>query len=298
MPRPRSSPSSDALVTGASGFLGRHLVEELLRRGRGRVFALSRRPFRFPSKRVTSLAHDLRRPLPRAALPARIGCVYHCASPPGRSRDLAALRAANVTGTLRLFAYAARSGARRFVYVSSGGVCRRGARPITERAPLSPDTPYLAAKAAGELALHLVAGPVPVAIVRLFFPFGPGQREGLLPRLCDRILRGEAVEVGRGGGPRLNPVHVRDAARLVRTIAASRAGDVVVNVAGRETLTLESLARALARHLGTGALFRGEKAARPSLAGDLRRLRRYGLPRLGLEGGLRAFARAWRAQRG
>jgi nucleoside-diphosphate-sugar epimerase len=226
MPRPRSSPSSDALVTGASGFLGRHLVAELLRRRRGRVFALSRRPFRFPSKRVVSLAQDLGRPLLPAMLPDRIGCVYHCASPPGRSTDLAALRATSVKGLLRLFDYAARSGARRFVYVSSGGVCRRGARPITEGAPLSPDTPYLAAKAAGELALHLVRGPVPIAIVRLFFPYGPGQREGLLPRLCDRIVRGEAVQVGRGGGPAqpgpiaTPPAHPHD--------RHSGAGDVVV----------------------------------------------------------------------
>jgi nucleoside-diphosphate-sugar epimerase len=297
MPRPRSSPPADVLVTGASGFLGAALLAELLPHVRGRIFALSRRASQPRSGRVVALAHDLAQPLPRAALPERIRCVYHCASPPGPSTDLRALRTANVDGTLRLYDFAARAGARRFVFVSSGGVCRRGARPIAEDAPLAPDTPYLAAKAAGELVLRLLGGPVPVAVARPFFPYGPGQREGLLPRLCERLLRGEPIQVGRGGGPRLNPIHVRDAARLIRAIAERSAGDVVVNLAGPETISLLRLARVLGRHLGSRPVLEMGQAPRPSLVGDLRRLHGYGVPRRALGPGLRAFVKAWRAAR-
>ena len=297
MPRPRSRPPADVLVAGASGFLGSHLVAELLQRTGGRVFALSRRPADFPSKRVVALTHDLGKPLGRAALPPRIGSVYHCASPPGQSTDLRALRAANVEGTLRLLDYAARAGARRFLYVSSGGVCRRGEGPITEHAPLAPDTPYLASKAAGERALHVARGPVPVAVVRLFFPYGPGQRQGLLPRLCRCLVQGEAIQVGRSGSPRLNPVHVRDAARLLYRIASGDEGDIVVNLAGRERVSLASLSTTLARHLGVRPVFEKHDGPRPSLVGDIRRLRRYGSPRLGLAGGLASFVKAWRRAR-
>jgi nucleoside-diphosphate-sugar epimerase len=297
MSRRRHSPPAD-IVTGVSGFLGNEILAELLPHARGRIFALSRRGSVPPSRQVVAVAHDLVRPLPLGNLPARIDCVYHCASPPGDCTDASALRAANVDATLRLYDLAAQAGARRFVFVSSGGVCRRGARPISEDAPLAPQSPYLAAKVAGELALRLRGGPVPWAVVRPFFPYGPGQRRGLLPGLCERLFRGEPIRLGRGGGPRLNPVHVRDAARLIRVIALRSTGNVVVNVAGAETISLLGLCRTLAGHLGTRPNLEKDPAARPGLVGDLRRLRRYGAPRRRLGPGLRSFAKAWRAARG
>jgi len=295
MPRPRSNASGDVLVTGASGFLGSHLVLELLRRRGGRIYALSRRPGRFSSRRVVAVAHDLGNPIPRGTLPDRVATIYHCASPPGPTTDLGALRAANVEGTQHLLDYAAGAGARRFVYLSSGGVCRRGTRPITEGAPLEPDTPYLRAKAEGERTLELARGSVPLAVIRLFFPYGPGQSEGLLPRLCDDLVHGEAIRVGRAGGPRLNPIHVRDAARLVHRIASFDVQDVVVNVAGRETVSIGRLASTLGHHLGVRPALVKDAAPRPSLVADLRRLKRYGSPRLGLEAGLAAFTKGWRS---
>lgn len=297
MSRPKSNVSDDVLVTGASGFLGSHLVLELLRRRGGRIYTLSRQPRPLSSRRVVAVAHDLGDPIPRGALPKRIATVYHCASPAGPITDLGALRAANVEGTQHLLDYAAGAGARRFVYVSSGGVCRRGTRPLTEGAPLEPDTPYLRAKAEGERALERARGSLPLAVIRLFFPYGPGQREGLLPRLCDNLVHGEPIRVGRAGGPRLNPIHVRDAARLLHRIASHDARDVVVNVAGRETVSIARLASTLGRHLGVRPVLVRDAAPRPSLVGDLRRLKRYGSPRLGLEAGLAAFARSWRSAR-
>src|SRR6185503_2904274 len=107
----RPTPPADALVTGASGFLGAHVVEALLRRPAGRVYAVSRRAARFASPRVVTVAADVGREADLDALPARVGLVVHCASPPGPSTDVRALRAANVEGTRNLAAYAAGAGA-------------------------------------------------------------------------------------------------------------------------------------------------------------------------------------------
>lgn len=296
MPRHRPSPQAD-LVAGASGFLGTQLVERLLRNPRARVLALSRRP-RAARPRVAPLAHDLARPLDGLALPERIGHVYQCASPPSSSTDLRALRAANVDGTLRLLDYAVRAGARGFVYVSSGGVCRGAAGPIPESAPLRPASAYLAAKAEAERALARAEAPLPLAVVRLFFPYGPGQLQGLLPRLCRLLSRGEAVRLDPSGGPRLNPVHVRDAARLIQAIARGGSGAALVNVAGGRTVSMAWLVRALARRLGVRPVQVRDPLRQPSLVADLRRLRRYGRPRLGLEAGLTSFVRGWRPPRG
>jgi UDP-glucose 4-epimerase len=287
-----------ALVTGGTGFLGSRLVERLLRRRSVCVWIIARHPPpALLDGRVAFVRHDLARPLDGLDLPTRIRTVYHCASP--RDGTAAELLAPNVQGTLELLAYAARAKARRFVYVSSGGVCGYDDQPIPEDARPAPGSPHLMSKLAGELALRAAESSVPFTIVRLFFPYGPGQRRGLIPLLCDRIIRGEPVVVGVGGAPSLNPIHVRDAVRLLARMGEARRAGPVVNLAGREVTNVRALAERLARHLGRRPVFRPDRTRRDHLVGDTRLLlREYGRPSIGLDRGLAEFIRWWKDSRG
>jgi UDP-glucose 4-epimerase len=100
------------LVTGAAGFIGRRLVQNLTRQHE--VFGLSRRP----SSPAQSIQMDLSVGVDTAALPQRIDVVVHLAQSeyfrefPERADHIFAV---NVESTFRLLEYARRAGASRFV---------------------------------------------------------------------------------------------------------------------------------------------------------------------------------------
>lgn len=286
------------LVAGGTGFLGSRLVERLLRRRSACVWVIARHPPpALPEGRVVFLRHDLARPLDGLDLPARIRTVFHCASP--RDGTAAELFAPNVQGTHELLAYSARAGARRFIYVSSGGVSGYDDQPIPEDARPAPGSPHLMSKLAGELAVRSAETPVPSTIVRLFFHYGPGQRRGLIPLLCGRIIRGEPIVVGVAGAPALNPIHVGDAVRLLVRMGESRRPSPVVNLAGGEVINVRQLAERLARHLERRPVFRPDRSRRDHLIGDTRLLvRGYGRPKIGLDRGLAEFTRWWKGAGG
>jgi nucleoside-diphosphate-sugar epimerase len=300
MPRPATSPGDDVVVAGGTGFVGSRLVERLLRRRTTRVWIVGRRePASSADPRVVFLRHDIARPLRRLLLPPTIRAVFHCASPRGEDASVADLFGANLRGTIRLLDYAARAGARHFVYVSSGGVPGYRRAPIREAAHPDPDSSYLRAKLAGELAVRAAGSAVPTTIVRLFFPYGPGQREGLLPLLCRRLARGESITVGPGGAPSLNPIHVGDAARLLARIGSAGRPDPVINLGGPDVTNVRDLARRLGEHLGRGPVFRRDETRKGHLVADMRLLRRrYGRRMIPLDRGLSEFAAWWRAQGG
>lgn len=138
------------LVTGASGFLGRHVLRRLLGgQGVARVVLATHRNTPHVNdepRRVEYAAVDLTHAV---ALPSGIDTVLHIA---GEKRDESRMDSVNHQGTRRLVEAAACAGVRRFVYVSSVGVY--GAPPhsglVNESFPHTPRNRYEASKDAGE----------------------------------------------------------------------------------------------------------------------------------------------------
>jgi UDP-glucose 4-epimerase len=106
-------------LTGATGFIGQHLLRELPRRGY-RLRVLLRRPAQIPMDAASAVIGDLARPQNMAAALAGVDAVIH-------SAGLAAMsgvpeddyRVLNTEATIGLARAAARAGARRFVFLSS-----------------------------------------------------------------------------------------------------------------------------------------------------------------------------------
>ena len=119
------------LVTGATGFLGGALVEELLEQTSARLVCLVRDPLRFECSRrdrIEPLHGDLTHPrlgLSRAryeSLAAEVDAVLHCGAAVNWVFSYAGLRHANVLGTLELLRLACHAGAS-FHFVSSLSAC-------------------------------------------------------------------------------------------------------------------------------------------------------------------------------
>jgi len=175
-----------ALVTGAAGFIGHHLVRALLANG-DVVVALDdlstglRTRLDDVADRIELVVGDIR---DRDALDrATVGCdvIFHqaaLASVERSMRDPRLVTDVNVNGTIEVMLAAARHGVRRLVFAGSSSVYGNAAGlPRREDQRPEPSSPYAAGKLAGEHIIHAMGAATGVETValRYFNIFGPGQ---------------------------------------------------------------------------------------------------------------------------
>lgn len=191
------------LVTGATGFIGRHLVTYLAQRGID-VRTLGRHAFQSPDHVIADVREDF------SAQAVGCDCIVHLAGLADasasyeRARDFARV---NVLGTLNALEAAKRHNAA-VVFASSQRVYRPSARPIAEESALAPVDPYGLTKLQSEQWAELYARlhGIPVTILRLFSVYGPGQTAGTSSGVVSILLR-----VAREGQPlRVRARQVRD----------------------------------------------------------------------------------------
>jgi nucleoside-diphosphate-sugar epimerase len=238
-----------ALVTGATGFVGSHLVEALRRRGH-EVTALARSPRKaeaLTSQGARVVAGDLydAAALDRAAAGQDI--VYHVAGVVA-ARDEAEFLRANRDGTGNILDAAERSGNPRFVLVSSlaaAGPAPLGA-PLTGRETPRPVTAYGRSKLAAE---EMVRGSaLRWSVIRPPIVYGPRDREVLK---IFRLARLHLAPVFGDGSQELSAVHASDLAD-----ALVAAGESPATIGGiypachPEVFTSAELGRAVARAMG------------------------------------------------
>ncbi|MBT7588153.1 MAG: NAD-dependent epimerase/dehydratase family protein, partial [Gemmatimonadetes bacterium] len=174
------------LVTGGAGFIGSHLVEELLRRGeKVRIldnFSTGKREnVDAFAGRIELIEGDIRsHHIVREAVEG-VDFVLHQGALPSVPRsinDPITTNEVNVTGTLNILDAAKDAGVKRVVYASSSSVYGPDPElPVREDMNPNPVSPYAVAKLTGEKYCHAfskVYGLETVAL-RYFNIFGPGQ---------------------------------------------------------------------------------------------------------------------------
>jgi dTDP-glucose 4,6-dehydratase len=157
----------------------------------------------------------------------------------------------NVLGTQVLLDAALRHGVARFVHVSTDevyGSIEHGS--WTEDAPVAPNSPYAASKAAADLialAYHRTHG-LDVVVTRCSNNYGPYQfPEKIIPLFVTNLLDGGTVPLYGDGGHIRDWVHVRDHCRGIALVqAGGRPGDVYHIGGGTELSNRELTARLLA----------------------------------------------------
>jgi nucleoside-diphosphate-sugar epimerase len=239
-----------ALVTGATGFVGGHLVERLRAEGH-EVTALVRSPAK--AARLLELGvrlergdlHDLPA-LERAS--AGQDAIFHVAGSVA-ARDEAAYLAGNRDGTRNVIRAAEASGAPRFVHVSSmaaGGPSRKGV-PMTADDPPHPVTAYGRSKLAAEEVVR--ASGLPWTILRPPTIYGPNDRDNLIKVF--RIARTGIAPVFGDGSMELSAVYAPDLAdALVRAAERRETVGRVYYANHPEVLTSAGLVRLIGRTMG------------------------------------------------
>jgi nucleoside-diphosphate-sugar epimerase len=243
-----------ALVTGATGFVGRHLCTRLQQQG-VRVTAMGRHACDGPWDAF--VACDLAAAGSAPTLPA-VDVIYHLASKahalserPGATDGYDAVI---IEGTRRLIAAARQSGCERFVYISSVKAIGEGqgdARPVAaidESAPCAPTTPYGVAKLRAEQLVR-GAGFAHWVILRPTMVYGPGQK-GNLVRMAQAVRRNRFPPLPETGNRR-SMVHVDD---LVEAMLAAghcpQASGYALIISGAEAPSTRQLYDAIRSALG------------------------------------------------
>jgi UDP-glucose 4-epimerase len=251
------------LITGASGFLGRHVCARLI--ADGEVFAVVRGGAA-PAGCVPVQA-DLAGAFSTDGWPDRLDAVLHLAQSarhrdfPGGAADMTAI---NVAATATLIEYARRAGAATFIFASTGSVYTPGPQPAAEDDAVAPANFYAASKAAAECLLRPYRDLLRVCVLRLFYPYGPDQQGRLIPSLVERVRDGRPISLaGAQDGLVLTPTYVDDVAAIVAAAVADRRFDGAFNVSSPEIMTLRDVGTAIARVLGVDVRFENTGGAEP-----------------------------------
>jgi nucleoside-diphosphate-sugar epimerase len=245
---------STALVTGATGFVGGRLLDELLCRGKP-VRALvrdCRQVAALANRGVDVVVGDVCQPdsLPSALRGVRV--VYHCAAAVGPTKSATEIYATNRDGVRNLLEAARASDSPPVILLSSINVLgTRNLERATEELPCrrSGDPAADVKIEAEQIALdHHRQHALPITILRPGFIYGPGDPHNV-PRLASAIQRGKFAFLG--SRDHVVPiVHVRDVVQAM-LLAGSKPGAVgrVYHVADGSRTTIGEFIDTLAQLL-------------------------------------------------
>jgi UDP-glucose 4-epimerase len=248
-------------VTGGSGFIASHVVDQLLSAGH-EVVAIDHRvrPHRddvqFEDIDVLSLS---------ALIQATVGCdfIFHLAAVsnvnyahkyPVYTVDL------NINGTANVLEAARLNGVARVFFASTVWIYTgtRGNGSLTEDEPFHlPDAGhiYTTSKIASEMIIHNYwqLYRQPFTILRYGIPYGPRMREELvIPIFIRKALKGEPIVIQGDGSQYRNYVYIEDLARAHLLALNKKAENQVYNLEGSRRISIADIAETINRVLGGG----------------------------------------------
>ena len=307
------------LVTGGAGFIGSHLVDNLLAENDCQLTVVDNfNDFYSPAaKRANVAAHlsnanfklyetDICSPedLRRVFEENRFDAIVHLAARAGVRPSLenpAGYLETNVTGTLNLLELAKEFQIEHFVFASSSSVYGINSEiPFSEDQKISqPISPYAATKAAGELLCHTYSHLYDIRTVclRFFTVYGARQRPDLaIRKFAELILEKKPIQVFGDGTTRRDYTFVDDIIQGVRAaIDYTKSRYEIFNLGESRTVELKYLIELLEESLEKTAIIERlpmQPGDVPQTYADItkaRRLLNYN-PQIQIEDGIKKFA--------
>lgn len=245
-----------ALVTGGAGFIGSHIVDELIARGIETyvIDNLSTGTLdNVAHHRGNNLLHFMAGDAREAAAllqDTSIDVVFHEAAIASVSKSVShpmLVHDVNVNMTLQLLNYCVKAGVKRFVFASSAAVYGILESKAMEGMACRPNSPYGAGKLAVEDYLHAYRRTygLETVMLRYFNVYGRRQRysnySGVITVFINKLLEGERPTIFGDGLQVRDFVHVEDIvqANMLAMESANAVGEMFNVASGRATSILE-----------------------------------------------------------
>lgn len=238
------------LVTGACGFIGSHVVDQILLRDDVlKVYVVdflghgSNIDNLVVDDRVKLVPQDLCNVLWKDELP-KIDYILHLAAESHVDRsitDPTAFIRSNVLGTTQVLELA-KEDCSRMVHVSTDEVYGHlgfDEDPFTEDTNLAPRSPYSSSKASSDLIAlsYATTFKVDVSVTRCCNNYGPRQDdEKLIPTVIKKIVNGEKIPVYGDGKNVREWIHVEDHAKAILEVLDKGKPGEVFNIPGSEEM--------------------------------------------------------------
>jgi len=257
--------SHSALVTGGAGFIGSHIVEQLLAEGVAvtvvddlSVGSLSNVP---PAARFVQ--GDVRDPSLMRELAGEADVVFHQAAKVSIRASLDECyedAEINLMGTLNMLRACQGGRVKKFIFASSMAVYSdsKEAVPVNEGSPKDPISPYGVAKLAGERYCLLMCRQYGMrcVVLRYFNTFGRRQTftpyVGVITIFINRLLKGESPVVFGDGQQMRDFVYVGDIARANILAMKSDATNEILNIGTGRATSVNDIAAILQSRINPG----------------------------------------------
>ena len=247
------------LVVGGNGFVGSHLVDELVAQGY-EVSVLDRFSVGvayFQSENVERHIGDFLNVADLAAALEGIDYLFHYLSTttPATAEDDPMLDIrTNVVGSVELFREASRAGVKRIYFASTGGAIYgdQGLGAYAESVAPAPTSPYAIGKLAIEGYLRYFESMHGIETVsfRISNPYGPRQkptkRQGVIPIFLREVMAGRPITVYGDGSMVRDYVYVGDAAKMMAQTVDSNLTHSVLNIGSGVGYTIDEVIRTIA----------------------------------------------------
>lgn len=267
------------MVTGATGFLGAHIVRSLLKPGMNVHVISTKRPGSSPWRlkevqdQINVVDMDMLNDssIHQAVSTQKPSAVIHCAAygVDYKKQDSRLAVSTNIVGSYELFEASVKNKVSRFVHIGSCFEYGDKNYPIRENESLDPTAIYGATKAAASLLLlkSEKALQVDLTILRPFGIWGPFEGPNrLVPQIIQSCLDNKPLDLTSCEQVR-DYTYAPDMAELIATIAVHKnfPGNSVMNLGSGEPVVLRNFFLAIAKELGGESLMRfGKLPYRPS----------------------------------
>ena len=263
------------MITGCAGFIGSHVVDQLLRAEKNVVGVDNFDPFYDPSIKMKSIEHNLdnnnfvfyradirdKAEMEPIFEDNEIDVIIHLAARAGvrpSIQDPLLYEDVNIKGTLNLLELSKEYGIENFVFGSSSSVYG-----VNEKVPFSETdmversiSPYAASKKACETycyTYHHLYG-IPVVCLRFFTVYGPRQRPEMATHKFTRLIdNGQEIEMYGDGTSKRDYTYITDIVDGIVAAIDKRSGYEIINLGDSKVVELQYLISLIEEKLGKKA---------------------------------------------